>query len=170
MKLMIKCILLFCTISLVAEQKAQELPAPTAQSKQLFDVFLSAFLPQGYSNTEQLLDYFNKKVIPRLEKDHFIFTAFDNDRIVGFSIFEKWEVHSYYLAEMAILPKYQHQGIGKQLVFSIFDKDQETEKIFLITEKGNKGAQSFYEKIGFKHSYFKHPDYPENFIGYEFYR
>lgn len=141
--------------------------APT-QIEQVFAVFLSAFLSQGRATTEQLSDYFNKKIIPRLEEGQLICSAFDDDRMVGFAIFEKWEGQSYYLAEMAVLPEYQHQGIGKQLVFSIFDKDQGTEKILLVTEKANKWSQSFYKKIGFKHSSFQHPDYPENFIGYEF--
>jgi ribosomal protein S18 acetylase RimI-like enzyme len=87
--------------------------------------------------------------------------------MIGFAIFEKWGGQNYYLAEMAVLPEYQRRGIGKQLVFSIFDKDQAAEKILLVTEKSNTWSQSFYEKIGFKHSSFQHPDYPENFIGYE---
>ena len=82
----------------------------------------------------------------------------------------KWEGQSYYLAEMAVLPEYQCQGIGKKLVFSIFDKDPNAKKILLVTKKDNKGSQSFYEKIGFKHSSFQHPNYSKDFIGYEFYR
>lgn len=140
------------------------------QTEQLFTLFLSAFLPQGRSTIEQLSNYFNKKIAPRLEKGQLIYAVFDNDRMIGFAIFEKWEEKSYYLAEMAILPEYQRRGIGKQLVFSIFDKDQSAEKILLVTEKGNREAHSFYEKIGFKSSSFQHPDYPENFIGYEFSR
>lgn len=71
---------------------------------------------------------------------------------------------------MAVLPEYQRRGIGRQLVFSIFDQDQDVEKILLVTGKDNTSAHSFYEKIGFKPSSFLHPDYPENFIGYEFCR
>ncbi len=140
------------------------------ETEQLSNVFLSAFLPQGRSNTEQLSSYFNQKILPRLEKKQLIHVACDKDKIIGFVIFEKWDIHSYYLSEMAVLPEYQRKGIGKKLVFSIFDKDQDAEKIILVTAKRNKWSQSFYEKIGFKHSSFIHPDYPENFIGYEFYR
>src|SRR5579872_3226264 len=109
------------------------LVTPT-QTEQLFDVFLSAFLSQGRSTTEQLSDYFNKKISPRLEKGHLIYAAFDNNRVIGFVIFEKWGGQNYYLAEMAVLPEYQRHGIGKQLVFSIFDKDQAAEKVLLVTE------------------------------------
>lgn len=137
------------------------------QTEELFEIFLSAFLPQGRSTAEQLSDYFNKKISPRFQNGNPIYVAFDNDKMIGFAIFEKWEGQDYYLAEMAVLPAYQRRGIGKQLVFSIFEKDQNAKKILLITEKGNTWSQSFYEKIGFKPSSFHHPDYPENFIGYE---
>jgi len=140
------------------------------QTEQFLHVFLSAFLPQGRLNTLQLSSYFEKKIMPRLEAGQWSIVALDKDKIVGFAIYEKWDEKSYYLAEMAVLPEYQRQGIGKQLVFSIFDQDQDAEKILLVTEKGNQWSQAFYEKIGFKHSSFQHPDYPENFIGYEFHR
>lgn len=143
---------------------------PYLQTESILDVFLKAFLPQGRSNTEQLTDYFYKKIKPRLDENQLTITVWDQNKIVAFAIFEKWREKSYYLAEMAILPEYQRRGIGKQLVFSIFDKDQAANKILLVTEKENKWAQAFYEKIGFKPSSFQHPDYPENFIAYEYKR
>ena len=97
-------------------------------------------------------------------------TVWDQDKLVAFAIFEKWEAQSYYLAEMAVLPGYQQKGIGKQLVFSIFAEDPEAKKILLVTEKNNRWAQAFYEKIGFKASPFQHPNYPKDFTGYEFNR
>lgn len=142
----------------------------SSQKEQLFDVFLSAFLPQGRSDINQLSEYFHNKISPRLEQGHFINTAWDNDRIVGFVIFQTWTGQNYYLAEMAVLPEDQRQGIGKELAFSIFEKDQNTKKILLVTEKGNRWSQVFYEKIGFQNSSFRHPDYPDNFIAYEFHR
>lgn len=140
------------------------------QTGQFLNVFLSAFLPQGRESTEQLSEYFNNKIIPRLQSKQLIYSAFDKDKLIGFVIFEKWEESSYYLAEMAIAHKYQRQGLGKQLAFSIFDRDREAERIYLMTEAKNLQAQSFYEKIGFKYCSFKHPDYSEGFLGYEFSR
>ena len=130
---------------------------------------MNAFLPHGRSTAEQLSDYYLRKIAPRLEKGQPIYAAFDQDRMIGFAIFEKWEGQNYYLAEMAILPEYQRQGIGKKLVFSILNRDDKAEKILLVTEKGNTSAQAFYEKIGFRRSHFRHPEYTE-FMGYEFSR
>ena len=143
---------------------------PILQAEPILDVFLKAFLPQGRSNTKQLSDYFYEKITPRLEENQHVITAWDQNKLVAFAIFEKWEGESYYLAEMAVLPEYQGKGIGKKLVFSVFDKDQEIKKIVLVTRNDNKWSQSFYEKIGFKPSSFQHPNYPENFIGFEFNR
>jgi ribosomal protein S18 acetylase RimI-like enzyme len=143
---------------------------PFLQTESILEVFLKAFLPQGRSNIEQLSDYFHNKIKPRLEENQLTITVWDQANLIAFAIFEKWAEQTYYLAEMAVLPEYQQKGIGKQLAFSIFNKDIETKKILLITEKNNKWSQAFYEKIGFKRSSFQHPNYPENFIGYEFYR
>jgi ribosomal protein S18 acetylase RimI-like enzyme len=141
----------------------------SSQTQQFYDVFISAFLPQGRETSEELADYFNNKIKPRLEQEQLIYTVLDCERIVGFVVFERWGDQSYYLAEMAIAPEYQRQGLGKQLVFSIFDKDPTTQKIVLVTEEANRSAQLFYEKIGFTRTSFSHPDYV-NFIGYEFLR
>ena len=139
------------------------------QTEQLYNVFMSAFLAQNRTNAEELSDYFYKKIMPRFETGHLLDIAIDDGRIVGFALFEKWEPQTYYLAEMAILPSYQRQGLGRKLIFSLFDKDPATQKILLMTERRNTLAQSFYENIGFKHSSFLHPDYPPaDFTGYEY--
>lgn len=140
------------------------------QHEEVRDVFLSAFAPQGRSTLEELNEYFDKKVIPRFEKGQLVYCAFVKDKMIGFAIYEKWDEKSYYLAEMAIAPEFQGQGIGKQLVFSILEKEPATSRILLVTEIMNLWSQAFYKKIGFKPSSFTHPDYPENFIGFEYTR
>lgn len=145
----------------------RSIPTPT-EEKDILEVFLSSFLPQGRASEEYLSDYFYQKIIPRLRYGNMVSAAFDGNIWVAFAIFEKWDERSYYLAEMAVLPDYQRQGIGKKLVFSILEKEPTTQKILLVTEELNRWSQSFYEKIGFIPSSFQHPDYPKQFIGYEF--
>ncbi len=70
---------------------------------------------------------------------------------------------------MAITPAYQNKGIGKKLVFFIFEKHPNTEKIVLITEKGNIQSQAFYKAVGFQRSDFMYPGYSsDTFIGFEY--
>lgn len=139
----------------------------SSQIGQVHQVFLSAFLPQGRNDEKTLTAYFNQKIIPRLTNSPLIIAALDRDQIVGFALFEKWENGEYYLAEMAVLPEYQRQGIGKKLTLSIFDKDPAAKKLVIVTDKDNVWARSFYEAIGFISSSFRHPDYPA-FVGYEY--
>lgn len=142
---------------------------PTSQqTQQLWEVYSLAFLDQGRSSLEHLKDYFHTKIIPRLKSGQLLLLAFHQEEMVGFILFEKWEAFSYYIAEMAIAPKAQRQGLGKKLMFAIFEKDPAIHTLFLVTETSNRDAQAFYQKIGFLPSTFQHPDYPKNFIGYEF--
>ncbi len=60
------------------------------------------------------------------------------------------------------------QGLGKKLIFSVFEKDPTIQQILLVTERANIPAQSFYEALGFTHSSFEHPDYPKGFMSYEY--
>lgn len=138
------------------------------QVEQSFAVFLSSFLTNDRANEVELTRYFRQKILPRFTQGHLIHIAQDQGTIIGFALFEKWEEQVYYLAEMAIEPAYQRKGIGKKLIFSLFQKDPSAKKILLVTMKTNLKAQQFYQAIGFLASDFQHPDYPENFVGYEY--
>lgn len=142
----------------------------TLQQQEIKEVFIKAFLPQKREPLEAYHAYFEKGFIPRFEKGNLVNAAYSDDKMVGFAIFEKWDDQSYYLAEMAVIPEFQGQGIGKKLVFSILEKDPSINRILLVTEVKNVWSQAFYNKIGFIPSSFKHPDYPENFIGFEYIR
>lgn len=51
-----------------------------------------------------------------------------------------------------ILPEYQRQGVGTELIAALTQKLKETfvEGMFLICSLKNKGAREFYEKLGFE--------------------
>lgn len=138
------------------------------QMDQVFQVFLSAFLAQNRHTEQELKHYYYEKMVQRLNNPELFCGVFDKEQMVGFAIFEKWTEDSYYLAEMAVVPEYQQRGVGKQLVFSIFEKEASAKKIVLVTEEANHGSRAFYERIGFRASSFKHPNYPIGFTGYEY--
>lgn len=139
------------------------------QKEQILEVMLSAFLPQERVSEEELVHYYHKKVIPRLDEGHETYVAYDKDKMIAYAIYQKWDADSYYLAEMAVASGYQGQGIGKKLVFSILEKEPSVKRILLVTESKNRWSQAFYKKIGFQPSSFRHPDYdPDEFIGFEY--
>lgn len=55
-----------------------------------------------------------------------------------------------YIHEIGVLPEYQRQGIGLQIInnIKIVYKELRLSKIFLFTQKHNNAACSLYEKAG----------------------
>lgn len=107
------------------------------------------------TNREKMYQTFNKI---KNNPDYYIIVAKQNENIVGFAnifihqdIFEKnnpfmtiWSVR--------IKKEYRRQGIGRQLFQYIEEiaHNINCEFICLITEKNNIGANTFYEKLGYK--------------------
>ena len=59
----------------------------------------------------------------------------------------------WYLQEIIVLPEYQKQGIGTQIVNHLVDyavKNSSTGKFTSIGGVSAKGKESFYEKLGFE--------------------
>ena len=59
----------------------------------------------------------------------------------------------WYLQEIIVLPEYQEQGIGTQIVNHLVDyavKNSSTGKFTSIGGVSAKGKESFYEKLGFE--------------------
>lgn len=105
------------------------------------------------NNLENILqEYFEKSIKPRFvnKEDQYFLCAQTQDKIIGFVFWEKLENQQAYVAELAIAKAYWRQGLGKIFMLSIFDKLPDTKKIVLLTEHENKGAQRFYESLGYK--------------------
>ena len=105
----------------------------SSQIKELFHVFLSAFLAQKRLTSESLTTYFHEKITLRIKKEDPLLVLLNQGKIIGFALFQKWKKDTYYLAEMAVLPTYQRKDLGKKLIFSVFDKDPLIQKILLVT-------------------------------------
>ena len=140
-----------------------------SQLEEILTVYLSAWLAQHRMTLEDLTSYFEEKMVPWIEGGGPLCVVLDQGRIVGFALFKKWDASSYYLSEMAVLPEYQQRGLGRKVVFSIFEKDPACQKIVLVTSRANTWSQAFYKALGFQASSFEHPDYsPQQFMGYEY--
>jgi ribosomal protein S18 acetylase RimI-like enzyme len=79
--------------------------------------------------------------------------AVSNGAVVGLLLGQKerWiDAYHYNLQEMCILPRYQRQGIGRDLLrYLLHELRQEgTEKVYLITAPDS-GAAAFYSAQGF---------------------
>lgn len=89
--------------------------------------------------------------------------------MVGFAGFKDTDQkNEIYISLLAIDPDYWKLGLGKELVFSIFNIKQETERLVVVTRRINEVARQFYAHLGFTVSEYMHPGYnPHKYIGYE---
>lgn len=95
-------------------------------------------------------------------------------QVIGFALFEERSVSDYLSAQLikiiegtavgsaeqnqirvlflAVAPEAQKKGVGKALLFAVFDHCPHIKKIYLTTSADafNKNAQGFYEHIGFR--------------------
>jgi ribosomal protein S18 acetylase RimI-like enzyme len=103
--------------------------------------------------------------IENASPEHFIFGAFDVDKLIGISGFDRMDRkrarHRGELVQVYVDSKYRGQSIGEQLIRSVveyaFTMDG-LEQIQLSVIAANKGAIKLYEKIGFR-SYGFQPHY-----------
>lgn len=86
---------------------------------------------------------------------NWIFACIEDHRIIGFAYgYELNRLNNtgnmLYIHEVGVLPEYQRQGIGKQILNSIKQlcKLSGICKFFLFTEKSNNGACALYESVG----------------------
>lgn len=90
-------------------------------------------------------------------------------KVIGFVGFKDTDQQNeVYIAQLAVDPSYWQLGLGKELIFSIFDIKKETVRLFVIPRRINEVARQFYSHLGFTVSEYMHPGYnPQKYIGYE---
>ncbi len=73
--------------------------------------------------------------------------AWHGDELVGFARAVTDEQVRAYMEDVAVLPDYQRQGIGEQLLWMLLDRLQHIETISLFCHHG---LVPWYERVGFK--------------------
>ncbi|MDG3060868.1 GNAT family N-acetyltransferase [Lacticaseibacillus casei] len=74
--------------------------------------------------------------------------AFDGDRLVGLIRAVGDGETILFIQDLLVLPNYQRQGIGRQLVNALVDQYPEVRQRVLLTDD-QPDTRAFYEKIGF---------------------
>ena len=104
---------------------------------QIIELYDSAGLPRPTNDKERIQKMF--------ESSNLIVTAWDNDLLIGVSRSITDWVWSCYLADLAIHPDYQKDGIGKKLVQLTKDKLGDESMMLLLSVPT---AMEYYPKIG----------------------
>ena len=107
--------------------------------------------------TDQVIELYNNANLPRPTNDverikkmydnsNLIITAWDGDILVGISrCITDW-CWSCYLADLAVKPGYQNEGIGKKLIALTKEKAGEQTMVLLLSVPS---AMTYYPKVGF---------------------
>jgi len=107
--------------------------------------------------TDQVIALYNKAALPRptndperiqkmYENSNLVVTAWDNELLVGVSRSITDWVWSCYLADLAVDPGYQKEGIGRKLIALTKEKLGEQSMILLLSVPT---AMTYYPKVGF---------------------
>ena len=107
------------------------------QAQDLQDLFLSVEWSSGY---------YSAKLVVAMENSGAVFTAWDNDRLVGLINALDDGIMTAYVHYLLVNPKYQGQGIGKELVRLVAEKYKAYLRIVLIAYDKEVG---FYQNCGF---------------------
>jgi len=104
-------------------------------------------------------------LIENASPEHFMFGAFDVDRLIGIAGFDRMDRkrarHRGELVQVYVDSKYRGQNLGEKLIRNIVEYAftmNGLEQIQLSVIAANKGAIKLYEKIGFR-SYGVQPHY-----------
>lgn len=108
---------------------------------ELYQLFLAVGWATEDKTTQYMIDNFNIGFL----NSTFVFSAWIDGRLVGcVRVLSDLHFRSI-IYDLAVLPEYQHKGIGKALVQRCINECESSE--WLVQTDMAKG---FYEKIGFK--------------------
>lgn len=117
-------------------RKQKDLPC-----NELYQLFLAVGWATEDKTTQDMIDKFNVGFL----NSTFVFSAWIDEHLVGcVRVLSDLHFRSI-IYDLAVLPEYQHKGIGKELVQRCINECESSE--WLVQTDTAKG---FYEKIGFK--------------------
>ena len=113
-------------------------------NEQLYKLFVSVGWADESTTTQAMIDNFNKPFI----NSTIVISAWDNDLLVGCVRVLSDKMFRSVIYDLAVLPEYQGNGIGKELVKKCREQYPNSEWLVGTTTE----RASFYECIGFKKS------------------
>ena len=106
--------------------------------KELKDLFLSVNWSSGN---------YPEKLVNAMKNSSSVFTAWDNDKLVGLINVLDDGIMTAYVHYLLIMPEYQHAGIGKKLIKTVVENYKNYLRIILIAY--DKEIE-FYKHCGFE--------------------
>lgn len=111
-------------------------------NEQLFKLFVSVGWADEANTTQSMIENFNKNFI----NSTVVISAWDGEKLVGCIRVLSDKMFRSVIYDLAVLPKYQGNVIGKELVSRCREQFPNSEWLVQTTTE----RASFYENIGFK--------------------
>lgn len=113
-------------------------------NQQLFKLFAAVGWADESKTTQSMIDNFNKNFI----NSTLVISAWDGDALVGCVRVLSDKMFRSVIYDLAVLPEYQNQGIGKNLIEKCIEHFPDSEWLVQTTAE----KAEFYEKIKFERS------------------
>lgn len=88
-----------------------------------------------------------EKHVKLLRESYAVELALDGDNVVGFATAISDGVLSAFIPLLEVLPEYQHQGIGTELVRRLLTR---LETLYMVDLCCDAGLEAFYTRFGFQ--------------------
>ena len=79
---------------------------------------------------------------------HFVISAWHNDQLVGIIRTVGDDVSIQYVQDILVLPDYQNEGIGSELLERVMEESKDIRQFVLMTDASNEKVIKFYQKNG----------------------
>lgn len=103
--------------------------------KEILQIEAQAFPKSSYT-TEMFVQFYRRYSET--------FLVFEEEKVLGYIIFDL----GGHVISLAVEPIHRRKGIGSHLI-SVCESRCKGDRLFVEVRKGNRGAQKFYEKLGF---------------------
>lgn len=111
--------------------------------------FSAGDLETLFLSVEWSSGHYPEKLVIAMKNFRTVFTAWDNDRLVGLICAMDDGIMTAYIHYLLVHPDYQHIGIGKNLVEKMKEKYKDYLRIVIVAYNDEIG---FYESCGFEKS------------------
>jgi GNAT superfamily N-acetyltransferase len=110
------------------------------------DEFYQLYETTGWNGNGK---YTKEDLFKAISNSWYLISAYEEEKFIGFGRIISDGVYQTFIADMIVLPDYQKQGVGRNIMNLLIYKCKSS-GIKWVQLTCAKGKQNFYEKLGFE--------------------